>query len=63
MLWNNLKRKRLNRGTVPLFKIHLGRIDPPFLTCPGGTAPPIKMHPKGTQDFYDIIFCVKILIV
>ena len=39
------KKKRINGGTVPTFKMH-----------PRGTVPPFKMHPGGTLDFYDVFF-------
>ena len=50
------KRKRLNEGTVPPFKMHPGGTDPPFKMHPGGTVPPFKMHPRGTLDSYDSFF-------
>ena len=49
-------RKRLNRGTVPLFKMHPGGTVPPFKMHPKGTVPPFKMHPGGTLDFYQLLF-------
>ena len=42
------KRKRLNGGTVPPFKMHPGGTVPPFKMHPEGTVPPFKMHPGGT---------------
>ena len=55
------KRKRLNGGTVPPFKMHPGGTVPPFKMHPGGTVPPFKMHPGGTLSFYDISFLSLIL--
>ena len=61
------KRKRLNGGTVPPFKMHPGGTVPPFKMHPGGTVPPFKMHPGGTVppfkmhpggtlNFYELFF-------
>ena len=51
-----IKRKRLNGGTVPLFKMHPGGTVPPFKMHPRGTVPPFKMHPGETLKFYDNLF-------
>ena len=43
-----MKRKRLNGGTVPPFKMHHGGTVPPSKMHHGGTIPPYKMHRGGT---------------
>ena len=54
--FRNILRKRLNRGTVPPFKMHPGGTVPPVKMHPGGTVPPFKMHPGGTLNFYEFFF-------
>ena len=59
--------KRLNGGTVPLFKMHHvgtvlpfkmhhGGSVPPFKMHRGGTVPPFKMHHGGTVTFEKTTF-------
>ena len=50
------KRKRLNGGTVPPFKMHHGGTVPPFKMHHGGTVPPFKMHRGGTMTFAKTMF-------